>query len=150
MATPFRTPAPTDARSRVLVVDADRDVLDGLARILSLDFAVETCGSTVVARKLVEKNTFDVVCIDYALSTMTGVELIASLPRAASVGVVLLAFRRDNCSGELLANPPSELPITVLHKPYAPQDLIDAVRRASSFARVRRALRGLQRPAARP
>jgi DNA-binding NtrC family response regulator len=137
-------------RSRALVIDDERDVLDTVAAILEIDFIVETCGSAVVARKLIAKNTFDVVCTDYQMPNMTGVELLATLPQAGIVvGVVMMTGLYDACAAELAAHPQLQaaMPIAVLRKPYAPQDLIDAVRRASSFARVRRALRNLNKPA---
>jgi two-component system, sensor histidine kinase ChiS len=146
------TPAIAE-RSRALVIDDERDVLDTVAAILEVDFIVETCGSAVVARKLLAKDTFDVVCTDYQMPTMTGIELLADIPSSGIVvGAVITTGRYEACAADLATRPQLQaaLPITVLRKPYAPQDLIDAVRRASSFARVRRALRGLQRPAVRP
>ena len=142
---------PSDSRPRVLVIDDERDVLDTVAAILEGEYEVETCGSAVVARKLIAKNTFDVVCTDYQMPTMNGIDLIATLPESGVVvGVVMMTGRFETCAAELAMRPELQaaMPITLLHKPYAPQDLIDAVRRASSFARVRRALRGLHRPAA--
>jgi DNA-binding NtrC family response regulator len=144
------TPAPT-LRPRALVIDDERDVLDTVAAILEIDFLVETCGSAVVARKLIAKDVFDVICTDYQMPTMTGIELLATIPSSGIVvGVVMMTGRYEACAAELAALPQLQaaMPIALLRKPYAPQDLIDAVRRASSFARVRRALRGLQpRPA---
>lgn len=149
--TPPQIPASANDRSRVLVIDDERDVLDTVAAILDVEFDVETCGSALVARKLIAKNIFDVVCTDYQMPTMTGIELLATIPGSGIVvGAVLMTGRHESCAADLRAHPElqSAMPIAMLHKPYAPQDLIDAVRRASSFARVRRALRGLARPSA--
>jgi DNA-binding NtrC family response regulator len=143
---------PTEGRPRVLAIDDERDVLDTVAAILEGEFTVETCGSAVVARKLIATNTFDVICTDYQMPTMNGIDLIATLPESGVVvGVVMLTGRYESCAAELAARPglQASMPITLLHKPYAPQDLIDAVQRASSFARVRRALRGIPRAAVR-
>ncbi len=139
---------PPDERSHVLVLDREREVLDEVAGILGREFAVETCGSTVVAGKLLTRSTFDVLCIDDQLAGESALDLVATFVEAGVVvGVVMTTNRFELRAAELHAR--SELqaaiPIMLLTRPHRPQDLLDAVRRASSFARVRRALRGMHR-----
>ncbi|HET6583429.1 MAG TPA: response regulator [Nannocystaceae bacterium] len=131
---------------RVLVIDDERDVLDTVAAILDAEFSVETCNSPAVAYKLLAREPFDVVCTDYRMPNMTGIDLIESIvDRDIVVSVVLLTGHYELCSADLKAKErlTRALPIGVLQKPYAPQELIDTIRRACSFARLRRAVRGL-------
>jgi two-component system, OmpR family, response regulator VicR len=145
-------PIAPDDRPRVLVVDDERDVLDTLAATLEHAFDVETCTSPTVARKLLARERFDVVCTDFQMPTMTGIELVESaLTPELMFGVVLLTGRADNAMTALQRSTALKgLPITLLRKPYAPEELFDAIRRANAFARVRRALRTLAKSGGEP
>jgi DNA-binding NtrC family response regulator len=80
-----------DARYRVLLVDDDAAVLRSLAAVLELDLDVVSCSSAERALELLQKEDFHVVCSDYAMSGMSGLELferVAKLP--TSVACLLL------------------------------------------------------------
>ena len=143
----MRPEATTQDRPHVLVVDDERDVLDTLAAILEHDFDIETCSSPTIARKQIARASFDVVCTDYQMPAMSGIELLESVLAPDIVfGGVLLTGRYEDCASALQRSEVLRgLPITILHKPYAPDELIGAIRRASAFARVRRALKTLAR-----
>lgn len=143
----MRPEATTQDRPHVLVVDDERDVLDTLAAILERDFDIETCSSPAIARKLIARASFDVVCTDFQMPAVSGIELLESVIAPDIIfGGVLLTGRYEQCAAALQQSKPLQgLPINILHKPFAPEELIGAIRRASAFARVRRALRTLAR-----
>jgi YesN/AraC family two-component response regulator len=81
----------SDARYRVLLVDDDAAVLKGLAAALEFDLDVVTCSSAERALELLQKGDFHVVCSDYSMPGMNGLELferVAKLP--SSVACLLL------------------------------------------------------------
>jgi DNA-binding NtrC family response regulator len=65
----------SDARYRVLLVDDDAAVLRSLAAALELEVDVVTCSSAERALELLQKEDFDVVCSDYSMPGMNGLEL---------------------------------------------------------------------------
>jgi DNA-binding NtrC family response regulator len=65
----------SDARYRVLLVDDDDAVLRSLAAALELEVDVVTCSSAERALELLQKEDFDVVCSDYSMPGMNGLEL---------------------------------------------------------------------------
>lgn len=73
----------SDARYRVLLVDDDADVLKSLAAALEFDVEVVTCRSAEQALELLHKGEFHVICSDYSMPGMNGLELferVAELP----------------------------------------------------------------------
>ena len=70
-------------RYKVLLVDDDATVLRSLAAALEFDLDVEPCSSAERALSLLETGEFHVVCSDYSMPGMNGVELferVAKLP----------------------------------------------------------------------
>lgn len=81
----------SDARYRVLLVDDDAAVLRGLAAALEFDLEVVTCSSAERAIELLQTGDFHVVCSDYSMPGMNGLELferVVKLP--SSVACLLL------------------------------------------------------------
>ena len=73
----------TEARYKVLLVDDDPAVLRAHAAALEFDFDVVTCSSAESALDLLREQEFHVVCSDYAMPGMDGLELlqrVAKLP----------------------------------------------------------------------
>jgi DNA-binding NtrC family response regulator len=65
----------SDARYRVLLVDDDATVLRSLAAALEFDLDVVTCNSADRALELLAQGEFHVVCSDYSMPGMNGLEL---------------------------------------------------------------------------
>jgi DNA-binding NtrC family response regulator len=79
------------ARYKVLVVDDDASVLRSMAAVLELELEVTPCSSAERALALLKTGDFHVVCSDYSMDGMTGVELlekVAELPEP--VGCLLV------------------------------------------------------------
>jgi len=77
------TPPPDGGRFKVLLVDDDLSVLRSLAAVLQFDVDVVTCTSAERALNLLREGQFHVVCSDYSMPGMDGLELferIAQLP----------------------------------------------------------------------
>ena len=84
-------PPQPPVRYKVLLVDDDTAVLRSLAASLELELDVVTCSSAERALVLLGSGDFHVVCSDYSMSGMTGLELlqrVAQLPVA--VGSILV------------------------------------------------------------
>jgi DNA-binding NtrC family response regulator len=81
-----------DARYRVLLVDDDAAVLRSSAAALELelDMEVVTCSSAERALELLQKEDFHVVCSDYAMSGMNGLELFERVAKLATPVACLL------------------------------------------------------------
>ena len=104
--------------------------------MLELDLDVETCNSGERALELLKSADFDVVCTDYSMPGMTGIELlerVQRLPRA--IGCLLVTgaseFMGRNGSGTT--------DHYVLMKPVDPARLSTLVAQLARTAKMKRA-----------
>lgn len=125
---------------RVLLVDDEPAVVETTEAILSEEFGVTTAVSGAAALEQLAHRTFDVICSDYNMPGMSGVELLArAVKDHPHVGTVLVtgyreySARTDKGSGNFM----------LLLKPYDPPQLIDLIRRAGASARLRLQLRAI-------
>jgi DNA-binding NtrC family response regulator len=80
---PSGSSSSTAARYKVLLVDDDAFVLRSMAAALEFELEVATCNSAERALALLKTGDFHVVCSDYSMDGMTGVDLlekVAELP----------------------------------------------------------------------
>jgi two-component system response regulator HupR/HoxA len=131
-----------NGHSRVLVVDDEEAMLETVSALLEDDFEFVCRSSGTAALNEIEHQSFEVICTDYQMPGMTGLELLAEVERRElMMGFVLMTGRYEAYSeDERRARDGTALPLSVVLKPYKPEDLIDAVRRASTFTRMRRAV----------
>ncbi len=133
---------------RVLIVDDDANVMLTMKALLELDFQVQACDSAESALDMLGRKAFDVLCTDHSMPGLTGLELIQAVEeRQILLGVVLVTGRYEEFVNDRVSRDgPNAAPVSILTKPYQPEDLIAAVRRADTFARMKRALRGINMP----
>lgn len=135
----------SDRRYRVLVVDDDESVLASTAAVLSMDVDVVTAASAEQALRLLRAETFDVVCTDFKMSGMDGVELlqrVSELPYA--VGCLLITGNDGYFRAE------SQSQHYVLLKPYEPERLIRLVLQLARIARMKRSMSSSPEPSSSP
>lgn len=122
--------APVEAvapeRTRVLLVDDRRDVLDALdALLVSLGYLADAQTSASAALERAEREAFDLAVVDFDMPEMNGIELIRRL-RAIRPGlpVVLLSGATRPTDGEDVGAGP----FRSLLKPVRRQELDEALR----------------------
>jgi response regulator RpfG family c-di-GMP phosphodiesterase len=82
--------APHDDRIKVLFVDDEERILNGLRALFRQDYHVFTADNGAAALDLVQKNGIQVVVSDQRMPGMTGVELLRQVRKAAPKTVRLL------------------------------------------------------------
>jgi DNA-binding NtrC family response regulator len=120
-------------RYRVLLVEDDLGVLESTAAILSDDANIVAVTSAEGALRVLASERFDVVCTDYKMAGMNGVELlqrVSELPYA--VGCLLITGNDEYLRSD------SGSPYYVLVKPYEPDKLIRLVAQLARIARMKR------------
>ena len=128
-------------RVRVLLVDDEVPVLQSMAAVLEDDCAVSTAPDGLRALELLDRGDFDVVCSDYKMPRMNGLELLRKIrERSSEVGFVLVTGMTDYLRDKVAEQPDGGQFHAVLVKPYDPQQLIESIERASKFAQMRRAV----------
>jgi CheY-like chemotaxis protein len=138
----MRVPTPPASKARVLVVDDDSAALQTLAAVLSDEFEVVTSSTPQRAVELFRRGEYDVVCTDFHMRGMTGVELIEKLLELKRpVGCVLVTGATEISAARKLAVG-DNANVRVVAKPYDPDALIALIRQLASLAGVRRAVRG--------
>lgn len=129
-------------RHRVLLVDDDPTMLRLMASLLGVEMDVVTCSSGAQALHVLEQRTFDVICSDYRMPGMTGIDLL----RAASQ-------LQEDASCLLVTAAAEQVPggdrrqYFVVVKPF---DADRFVRLVEQLARVSQMKRSVKSAAARP
>jgi CheY-like chemotaxis protein len=113
----------------ILVVDDEPLVCETVKMLLMSDgHKVETATSGREALALLDKGTFDLITIDYALPVMKGDELAAAIKaRLPNQPIVIMS-----ASAEMLqfSGNPLVGAHFILSKPFSPEDLREAVAEA--------------------
>jgi DNA-binding NtrC family response regulator len=117
----------SSARGRLLLVDDDVSVLETTAALLSDDFEVVTAPDGRRALELLQAQHFDVICADYGMPGMTGVELLRFAQAIRPLGRVLVTGYRESIS-EIASD--MQEGMAVVLKPYEPQLLVDTAQRS--------------------
>lgn len=123
---------------RVLVVDDDPASRESLAAVLSLDVHVETASSGEQALRRLGTELFHVVCSDFHMPGMNGIELlkrVAELPR--STGCLLFTgadeYHQDTRDHQFY----------VLLKPFGPERLLRLVLQMARIVEMKRSVTAL-------
>jgi DNA-binding response OmpR family regulator len=129
---PLRTRSMEDASSgegRVLVVDDDEPIARMMAEFLAEHgFVADWAGGGRVALAKVKATPPDVIVLDLRMPEMDGRQLLAAV-RAAGLAPRVVLFSADR----EVANAARELSCDAfVEKPFAPESLLAAVRRARS------------------
>lgn len=81
---------------RVLIIEDQRDLADGLRRSLTAEgYDVECAASTVRARDILEQRRFDLMLLDLTLPDGDGLEVLRELRQRESDTAVLILTARD-------------------------------------------------------
>ncbi|TWB01685.1 response regulator [Bradyrhizobium stylosanthis] len=118
---------------RVLIIDDQKDVRAMVAIVLRVNrFEVVEADSGAAALKAFEEGAFDAAIVDIFLGDTSGVDVIASLrermpelPIIAVSGMTTLDF---------LDQAPHLANVVCLQKPFRPNDLLQALRKAQAAA----------------
>jgi DNA-binding NtrC family response regulator len=131
---------PTE-RIRVLVVDDDPAAVTGMEAVLADDVDVISCTSPEQAIRTLKRQRFDVVCSDFSMPRMNGVELLQHAAQSApAIGCLLITG-----SGEYTQRA-DDAAYYVLLKPYDPERLIRLVLQLGKVAQMKRTVRALRGP----
>lgn len=124
-------------KPRLLLVDDERAVLETTAALVSDDYEVVSCSSPIEALERLARDDFDVVCTDYSMPGMTGIEFLrATAQRWPLVAAVLVTGFSEMVAEK--RNPTDSFLLVV--KPYEPTRLLDTLERAARLAKVRRGM----------
>jgi two-component system response regulator HupR/HoxA len=135
-------------RPRILIVDDDRAARETLSGLLEDAFEILTASSGRSALELLPRYGFDVVCTDYDMPGMNGMELLqhlfSSYPFAS--GILVTGHR------EYLSTPPSYgrgRVYDILLKPFDAETLERTIARALDRSRVAREIQRRNVPSSR-
>jgi len=135
----FPMSAGTGIRPRVLIVEDDAAVAAGIVAALDDTMDVETCTSAEAALARVGRERYEVVCADYGLPGITGLELLERLvgteraPRGLLITGSEEFYRVSKRRGYY-----------VIKKPFDPERLLTVVGHLASLAQMRQTVDQLQ------
>jgi DNA-binding NtrC family response regulator len=122
-------------RFPILLVDDDAKLLHAMHAILSSDFEVVSTESAEEALLVVAKKQFHVVCTDFHLPQMNGLQLLDRLRHMPyPFGSILLTGSEDYRRYEQRTHH------YVLLKPYDPERLINLVSQLAKLAEMKRSV----------
>lgn len=140
MALTARAVASSSLKPRLLLVDDEPAVLETTAALLSDDYEVTALVGPTEAIAALGHSDFEVLCTDFRMPAMNGIELIR---RAGTLKPLMSAVLVTGFS-EYVVNErrPTDSFLLVV-KPYNPGQLIEMVRRAAHLAKVRRDIKAM-------
>jgi two-component system response regulator HydG len=120
------------ARPRVLLVDDDEGILETTAALLEDDYEVVQAVSGEQALSKLALGRFSVVCTDFRMQGMTGIELLAHV-REVSRGTagVLVTGIREQVAKDVIGN---EAVFAIVYKPYTTERLLATLNDAARVA----------------
>jgi DNA-binding NtrC family response regulator len=128
----------SNSRPRVLVVDDERAMRLTTSELLALEFRVFTAANAEEALAVVSAETIDVICTDFKMPGMDGLQLLAEASqRDPFIAGVLMTGHREYLAR---TRAQKELDYQVLLKPFDPEQLLELVRRALKTAALKRTL----------
>ncbi len=124
---------------RVLLVDDDARLLESMAAVLSEQFAVRCCTAGQEALGLLERETFHVVCADWQMPGMDGMEFFHAVSRRR-LPLLPCCVLVTAHAGELWDRVPYEdrRMLGMLRKPFSPGQLIERVNQFAGVAHLKR------------
>jgi DNA-binding response OmpR family regulator len=122
----------------VLLVDDDASMLSSMEAVLSDDFRVRSTSSPSVAARLLERDTYHVVCADWHMPEMNGLEFFRSITRM-KIDVVPSLILVTAHTAELLDPVFAEerKNLGILRKPFSPVELLERVHQFAVLAKLR-------------
>lgn len=125
-------------RIRVLVVDDEPAVAETTAALLSDDFEVSQAPNADGALAVLEATAIDVVCTDFNMPGITGLQLLQqAIAKWPHLGCVLVTGYKEYAGRADRAN---AFGYMLVVKPYEPKAWIDLVKRTGESARLKRKL----------
>ena len=117
------------ASSRILIVDDEAVIRDGLKRVLEGEsFDVETCSSGYSAIETMQKRDFDLIITDLKMPGMSGIEVLKSVRTLQPhIPVILITgYATVDTAVEAMKNGASDY----ISKPFVPAVLLEKVNKA--------------------
>ena len=116
-------------RRRILLVDDDEALLETTAALLEDDFDVLTASSGEQALDVLARQSVSVVCADYKMKGMSGLDLLHVVRQRwpGSAGVLITGMR-ENLGRSVVGD---EAVFAVIYKPYEARRLLETVRDAA-------------------
>ncbi|MDT4741961.1 response regulator [Bradyrhizobium sp. WYCCWR 12699] len=118
---------------RVLIIDDQKDVRAMVAIVLRVNhYEVAEAGSGAAGLKTFAEGRFDAVIVDIFLGDISGVDVIATLrERAPGLPVVAVS---GMTALDFMEQSPHLASVICLQKPFRPNDLLQALRKAQAAA----------------
>lgn len=124
---------------KVLVVDDDARFLSTVEALLALDFDTTTCPSPKAALDL-DLSQFHVVCADFGMPEMNGLELLGRVAERSQYTCCLLITGADDFFDSV--KPAAQRPPVVL-KPLDPERFVGTVTHLVRISEMKRATRAM-------
>ncbi len=118
-------------RSKLLIIDDEAVIRDGLKRVLESEaYVVETCSSGFQAIGLLQQREFDLIITDLKMPGMSGIEVLKSVRTLQpDIPVILITgYASIDTAVEAIKNGASDY----ISKPFAPDILLEKVQKALS------------------
>lgn len=132
-AVPNRAGPP---RPLILLVDDDADLLETTSALLEDDFQIVTATSGEDALRLFAVHDVDVICTDYSMPGMNGIELLrAAMAQRRYVSGILVSGYREFLDSSAKTEAHRFL---LLVKPYLPEALTHLLNTACKYSAIKR------------
>ena len=117
------------SKARVIIVDDDKDVRDGIRLVLETHgYDVDVASDGEKGTLLIESSPFDIAIIDLYMPRKEGIEMIVELKSAhPDLGIIAISGGRNVAGLNYLDLAKKLGANATLNKPFSSKDLIDTV-----------------------
>ena len=113
-------------RKRILVIDDDEALCEGMAFILRDEgHLVENTSDTAQGRELIGKYTFDIAILDYKMPGLTGAEMLKEIKEKCPETAVFIVSGWPAIGKFLEEDKVTHLLAGIMGKPFTEKDLLD-------------------------
>jgi DNA-binding NtrC family response regulator len=142
----YNSSQPPSTAGRILLVDDDERFLSTVEAILAAQFESTTCVDPSAALRL-DFDEFHVVCADFRMPQMSGLELLHHVSRRSSTTCCLLMTGADDFYDSIKQ---TERRPPVIFKPLDPQRFINTIAHLVSICQMKRATQAMVGAAGAP
>jgi len=124
--------------TRVLLVDDDEVMLKSMEAILADHFEVTTSGSALAALRLVAEQKFDVICMDWKMPDMDGIEFFRRLEQQQGDRIpscILITAHAAELLDQVSVE--SRKVLGMLRKPFRAAELVERVALFANLSRMK-------------
>jgi len=113
---------------KILIIDDDAELSEELAEVLGAEgYPVENISDGFRAVKMLEKNGYDIVLLDFKMQGITGLDILKEIRAKSPSAAVFFVSGKPGLDAILEEADMAAAVDAIIEKPFDPQTLLDRI-----------------------